>query len=115
MRAFILALALGLPFALAGCAESPQEEAIEEGAPPGDMEDVIGDGEIIDEPGEPEGDMMMDGDLFVGYDTDGDGMLSQAEYDAGMADGNMAAYDTDGDGMVSRAEYDAYMDANPAP
>ena len=28
------------------------DEAIEEGAPAGDMEDVIGDGEIIDEPGE---------------------------------------------------------------
>ena len=30
------------------------DEMIEDGAPAGDMEDVIGDGEIIDEPGEPE-------------------------------------------------------------
>ena len=30
------------------------DEQIEDGAPAGDMEDVIGDGEIIDEPGEPE-------------------------------------------------------------
>ena len=30
------------------------DEAYEDGAPAGDQEDVIGDGEIIDEPGEPE-------------------------------------------------------------
>ncbi len=30
------------------------DEAVEEGAPAGDMEDVIGDGEIIDEEGEPD-------------------------------------------------------------
>ncbi|PAP77564.1 hypothetical protein [Rubrivirga marina] len=30
------------------------DEAIEDGAPVGDQEDVIGDGEVIDEPGEPE-------------------------------------------------------------
>ncbi|WP_420454592.1 hypothetical protein [Rubrivirga sp.] len=30
------------------------DEQIEDGAPAGDMEDVMGDGEIIDEPGEPE-------------------------------------------------------------
>ena len=30
------------------------DERIEDGAPMGDQEDVIGDGEIIDEPGEPE-------------------------------------------------------------
>ena len=30
------------------------DEMIEDGAPMGDQEDVIGDGEIIDEPGEPE-------------------------------------------------------------
>ena len=34
------------------------DEAIEDGAPAGDMEDVIGDGEVIDEAGEPEGDEM---------------------------------------------------------
>ena len=52
MRAFILTLALSLPLALAACADNPNQEAIDEGAPAGDMEDVIGDGEIIDEPGE---------------------------------------------------------------
>ena len=107
MRAFILALALVTPMALAGCAESAEEEAIEEGAPPGDMEDVIGDGEIIDEPGEPEGNM------FTGWDSDGDGMLNADEFGAGMAGEDMAGYDTDGDGMVSQAEYDAYRAANP--
>ena len=59
MRAFILTFALALPLgALAsGCAEeTAREEAIEEGAPPGDFEDVPGDGEIIDEPGEIEPD-----------------------------------------------------------
>ena len=30
------------------------DEMIEDGAPVGDQEDVLGDGEIIDEPGEPE-------------------------------------------------------------
>lgn len=30
------------------------DERIEDGSPPGDAEDVIGDGEIIDEPGEPD-------------------------------------------------------------
>lgn len=103
MKALILFVALGLPFALAACAESPEEEAMEEGAPPGDMEDVIGDGEVIDEPGEPEG------NAFMGADTDGDGMINQAEYDAAMGDANMSAYDTNGDGMVSQAEYDAHM------
>lgn len=34
------------------------DEAIEDGAPAGDMEDVVGDGEIIDEPGEMEPDEM---------------------------------------------------------
>ena len=66
MRAFILTFALALPLALTGCAESELEEAmddnealeeaVEEGAPPGDYEDVPGDGEIIDEPGEIEPD-----------------------------------------------------------
>ena len=110
MRIFIMALALAMPFALAACADSPQEEAseemMEEGAPPGDMEDVIGDGEIIDEPGEPEGNM------FTGADTDGDGMLSADEFGAAWADQDMVGYDTDGDGMVSQAEYDAYMSAH---
>ena len=33
------------------------DEAIEDGAPAGDQEDVIGDGEVFDEEGEPEGGM----------------------------------------------------------
>ena len=62
MRNFLLTLALAFPLALVGCADSATEEAYEEGAPPGDMEDVVGDGEIIDEPGEMEpGEMMEDG------------------------------------------------------
>ena len=107
MRAFFLALAFGLPLTLVGCAESAQEEAVEEGAPAGDMEDVVGDGEIIDEPGEPEGNM------FTGYDGDGDGNLSETEYGTNFGDVEMTAYDTDGNGMVSQSEYDAYRTANP--
>ena len=48
MRSFILALALALPLSLTACGNDTAE--------PGDMEDVIGDGEIIDEPGEIEPD-----------------------------------------------------------
>ena len=62
MRVFLLALALSLPLTLTACTDSAPEEAaeeaVEEGAPAGDMEDVIGDGEIIDEPGEPEGNAL---------------------------------------------------------
>ncbi len=63
MRAFILTLALSLPLALSACADSAEQNAIDEGAPPGDMEDVIGDGEIIDEPGEidPDDTAIQDG------------------------------------------------------
>ena len=83
MRAFILALALSLPLALGACAD-PEEEMIEEGAPAGDQADVIGDGEIFDEPGEPDADVLgdgltdddinadMDGDVEVDMDSDGD-------------------------------------------
>lgn len=106
MRAFIFTLVLALPLALAACADSPQEEAYEEGAPPGDMEDVIGDGEVFDEPGEPEGNAFLDADL------DGDGMLNGDEFSAIWVDEDMTAYDTDGDGMVSEAELDAYMEAH---
>ena len=81
-------------------------EAFEEGAPPGDMEDVIGDGEIIDEPGEPEG------NVFQTWDADGDGMVNETEFGA-SGETDMTVYDTDGDGMISQAEYDAYMAANP--
>ena len=75
MRAFLLALALGLPLTLVGCAESPQEEAVEEGAPAGDMEDVVGDGEIVDEAGEPEGNMMDDGSMTEDSTMMEDGMM----------------------------------------
>ncbi len=34
------------------------DERIEDGAPAGDRADVIGDGEIIDEPGEPDADVL---------------------------------------------------------
>lgn len=107
MRVFFLALALGLPLTLVGCAESPQEEAVEEGAPAGDMEDVVGDGEIIDEPGEPEGNMFTD------YDTDADGSMNDTEFGTMGGDVEMTAYDTDGNGMISQAEFDAYRTANP--
>ena len=68
MKTFFTALlALGLTVGLTACEETDtpplteaEEEAYEEGAPPGDMEDVIGDGEIIDEPGEMEPDDMDD-------------------------------------------------------
>ncbi|PAP77565.1 hypothetical protein [Rubrivirga marina] len=106
MRAFILALALSLPLGLAACADSPQEEAYEEGAPVGDREDVIGDGEIIDEPGEPDADVLGDG--FTSYDTDADGRLSEAEYDTGIGDTDFGTYDTDGDGYLTEDEYGAY-------
>lgn len=78
MRAFILGLALLAPLALTACADSAQEEAMEEGAPAGDMEDVIGDGEIIDEPGEMEPDqtMMEDGaPMGDSADVIGDGEI----------------------------------------
>lgn len=70
-KLFIPLFALALSFGLVACedaetpAEEAREEAIEDGAPPGDMEDVVGDGEIIDEPGEiepdnPDDDFMED-------------------------------------------------------
>ena len=34
------------------------DEAVEEGAPVGDREDVIGDGEVFDEEGEPDADAL---------------------------------------------------------
>ena len=106
MRAFILALALSLPLGLAACADSATEEAYEEGAPPGDRADVIGDGEIIDEPGEPDADVLGDG--LVNYDTDADGRLSMTEYDTGIGDGAFTTYDTDGDGYLDDNEYGVY-------
>ena len=60
---FVPLFAVALSMGLMACEETAtpptteaEEEAYEEGAPPGDMEDVIGDGEIIDEPGEIEPD-----------------------------------------------------------
>lgn len=106
MRALALALAFLTPIGILGCAESAEEEAFEEGAPPGDMEDVIGDGEIIDEPGEPEG------NVFSTWDADGDGMVNETEFGA-SGEMDMSVYDTDGDGMISQAEYDAYRAVNP--
>ena len=105
MRLRILTLALALPFA--ACMSDAEEEAYEDGIPPGDREDVIGDGEIFDEPGE------VEGNAFLDYDGDADGYISMDEYNAGIADENMGLYDTDGDGRVSMAEYDAYMMNNP--
>ncbi len=105
MRAFIMAVALGL--SLTACADSPEQNAIDAGAPPGDQADVIGDGEIIDEPGEPEG------NVFMTYDTDTDGYLSDTEYGTNFGTVVMKDYDTDGDGRVSAAEYDAYQVAHP--
>ena len=62
-----LALAFAFAFGLTACEETAtppvteaEEEAYEEGAPAGDQEDVIGDGEIIDEPGEVEPDAPAD-------------------------------------------------------
>lgn len=56
MRAFILALLLGVT--ATACSDSEQEDAaedaVENGAPAGDREDVLGDGEVDDEEGEPE-------------------------------------------------------------
>ena len=106
MRAFALALALTLPIGLTACADSATEEAYEEGAPVGDREDVIGDGEIFDEPGEPDADVLGDG--LVSYDTDGDGMINETEYDAGIGDGAFATYDTDADGFLNDDEYMMY-------
>ena len=106
MRAFTLALALSLPVALAACADSPTEEAYEEGAPVGDRADVIGDGEIIDEPGEPDADVLGDG--FMSYDTDTDGMISEAEYNTGIGDADFGTYDTNADGMLDETEYSVY-------
>ena len=79
MRTLILSLALATPLALVGCqsdeADAVEEqgdaiedmydeqadvidETIEDGAPVGDSADVIGDGEIFDEPGEPDADAL---------------------------------------------------------
>ena len=108
MRAFALALALTLPIGLTACADSATEEAYEEGAPVGDREDVIGDGEVFDEPGEPDAGVLGDGLVGSGYDTDNDMMISEMEYDAGIGDGAFATYDTDGDGFLNEEEYVMY-------
>lgn len=106
MRAFTLALALALPFGLTACADDATEEAYEEGAPLGDREDVVGDGEVFDEPSEPDAGVLGDG-LFTDYDTDADGYLTEEEYNTGVGDANFSTYDTDADGRLSEAEYGA--------
>ena len=106
MRAFILTLALTLPLGLAACADSATEEAYEDGAPVGDRADVIGDGEVFDEPGEPDADVLGDG--LTTYDTDADGRLSLTEYDTGIGDGAFETYDTDRDGYLNDDEYGVY-------
>ena len=78
MRALWI-LALALPLSLAACqseeadaiddagdaieesyddAADAVDEMIEDGAPAGDSADVMGDGEIFDEPGEPDADSL---------------------------------------------------------
>ncbi|MDT0631856.1 hypothetical protein RQM47_14785 [Rubrivirga sp. S365] len=106
MRAFTLALALSLPIGLAACADSPTEEAYEEGAPVGDRADVIGDGEIIDEPGEPDADVLGDG--FATYDIDTDGFISEDEYNTGIGDADFGTYDANADGLLDENEYSVY-------
>lgn len=106
MRAFTLALALSLPLALTACADSPTEEAYEDGAPAGDRADVIGDGEVFDEPGEPDANVLGDG--FTSYDSDTDGMISEDEYNTGIGDNEFSTYDTNADGMLDETEYSVY-------
>ena len=111
MRAFILSLALALPLGvtLTAGADSAEEEAYEEGAPLGDREDVIGDGEVFDEEGEPDANILGDG--FTSYDTDADGLLSEDEYNTGIGDENFGTYDTDADGFLSEDEYGVYEES----
>ncbi|WP_412067035.1 hypothetical protein [Rubrivirga sp. IMCC43871] len=93
MRAFILALALTFTFGLTACADSATEEAYEEGAPAGDEADVIGDGEVFDEPGEPDADVLGDGldDTMNEIEADASDMADDVDAEL---DGDM-----DGDGM----------------
>ncbi len=81
MRAFILALALTFTVGLTACADSATEEAYEEGAPAGDQADVIGDGEIIDEPSEPDADVLGDGmdDTMNAMEDDADAAMDDAD------------------------------------
>ncbi len=109
MRAFILALALTFTVGLTACADDATEEAYEEGAPVGDREDVIGDGEVFDEPTEPDAGVLGDG--LTTYDTDADGMLSEDEYNTGIGDDNFGTYDTDADGFLNDDEYGVYEES----
>ena len=110
MRAFILTFALTLPIGLAACGDSATEEAYEDGAPVGDREDVIGDGEVFDEPGEPDANVLGDG--FTSYDTDQDSYISEDEYNTGIGDAEFGTYDTDADGRLSETEYSVYETNN---
>jgi len=49
---------------------------------------------------------MADSPVFRAFDTDGDGTVSAAEAETGLA-GLLATHDADGDGSLSRAEFDA--------
>lgn len=112
MRKLLFALALTFSLGLTACADDATEEAYEDGAPVGDREDVIGDGEVFDEEGEADAGVLGDGlvtETGLGtYDTDADGMLSESEYDTGIGDENFGTYDTDGDGFLNDEEYGAY-------
>ena len=108
MRTFILALGLTFTLGLTACADDATEEAYEDGAPVGDREDVIGDGEVFDEAGEPDAGVLGDG--LTTYDTNADGLLSNDEYDTGIGDGAFGTYDTDADGYLNDDEYRVYED-----
>lgn len=49
---------------------------------------------------------MADSPIFGAFDTDGDGAVTPAEAETGLA-GLLDTHDADGDGTLSRAEFDA--------
>lgn len=49
---------------------------------------------------------MTDSPVFQAFDTDGDGTVSTAEAEVGLA-GLLSTHDADGDGSLSRVEFDA--------
>lgn len=49
---------------------------------------------------------MTDSPVFQAFDADGDGTVSNAEAEAGLA-GLLATHDSDGDGSLSRVEFNA--------
>jgi hypothetical protein len=99
MRALTLTLAIALPFGLAACNAEPEQPEV--------IEDIQEDAEgPIEE--EVQQELGIQTDAYGGYDTDGDMLLSESEYDAGIGDGAFATYDTDGDGFLSEEEYGVY-------